>query len=155
MKRLVPLMICLALLCGCMVDDSSSAPNIADLELQLANAERAWLDAYDDNDRSTMSATLAAGFTITFPDGRIDTRDDVIAGLDPSDEPDDDPTHYTEERKIRIIGDTAILSGIYVDPGDAGEPDEKSRYTDTWMLIDGQWQVVASHLSDFKEEVIE
>ncbi|MEM1196795.1 MAG: nuclear transport factor 2 family protein [Pseudomonadota bacterium] len=151
MKRLVTLAIFFPPLCGCMDDNASYAPDVADLELQLANAERAWLDAYDNNDRSTMSATLATGFTITFPDGRIDTRDDVIAGLDPSDEPDEDPTHYTEERKIRIIGDTAILSGIYVDPGDAGEPEDKSRYTDTWMLIDGQWRVVASHLSDFKE----
>ena len=155
MKREIALSICLAALYGCTTQSYSLSQALADQEAQLAAAERAWLDAYDTNDQSVMSATLVDGFTITFPDGQIDTRDDVINGLDPTDEPNDDPTHYTEDRSIRIIGNTAILSGVYVNPGDPGEADDKSRYTDTWMLIEGQWKVVASHLSDYRADEID
>ncbi|MEM9937217.1 MAG: nuclear transport factor 2 family protein [Pseudomonadota bacterium] len=155
MKREIILSICLASLFRCTTQPYTSSQTLADQEAQLALAERAWLDAYDTNDRLVMSATLAEGFTITFPDGRIDTRDDVINGLDPTDDPDDDPTHYTEDRTIRVIGNTAILSGVYVNPGDPGEADDKSRYTDTWMLIEGQWKVVASHLSDYRADGID
>ena len=55
-------------------------------------------------------------------------------------------THHTEDRMIRLIGDTAILSGIYVNPANP-EPWHRLHYTDTWMWLDDHWQVVASHLS--------
>jgi ketosteroid isomerase-like protein len=126
------------------------APDTA--RVQLDRAERAWLDAYDDNDREAMARFLADGFTITYADGEVETRADVLNGLDPSEGPDEGPSHYTENRSIRVIRGTALLSGIYVSPGDDGEPDQRYRYTDTWMWIDGRWQVVASHLSTLSSE---
>jgi hypothetical protein len=118
---------------------------------QLDRAERAWLDAYVENDREAMSRILADGFTITFPGGRMQTKDEVVGNLDPSEEPDDGPVHYTEDRTIRVLGRTAILTGVYVSPGGEEEDDRRARYTDTWMWIDGRWQVVASHLSRYAE----
>lgn len=127
---------------------AAAQPGAPDAHDQLAAAERAWLDAYVHDDRAAMAAALADGFTIVFPDGTVQTRDDVVGGLDP--EPDfsepDGPVHYTEGREIRVIGDTAILTGVYVNPGE-DRPDVRMRYTDTWMWLDGRWQVVASHLS--------
>lgn len=114
---------------------------------QLDRAERAWLDAYVDNDRDAMARIVADGFTITFPSGSVQTKEDVIAQLDPDSEPDDSPVHYTEGRTIRLLGRTAILTGIYVNPNPDDAPDWRARYTDTWMWMDGRWQVVASHLS--------
>ena len=137
---------------GCTSISSSTAPSPDRAPDQLARAERAWLDAYDNDDRDMMSRLLADGFTITFADGTVRTRQDVISGLDPNEDSDaeeaeDDSSHYTEGRMIRVIGRAAILSGIYVNPGDEGEPDVRMRYTDTWMWLDDRWQVVASHLS--------
>jgi hypothetical protein len=118
---------------------------------QLDRAERAWLDAYVENDREAMARFLADGFTITYPGGRVLTRDSVIATLTPEEGTDDAPVHYTENRTIRLYGRTAILRGIYVSPGGEEEPDRRARYTDTWMWIDGRWQVVASHLSAIRQ----
>lgn len=137
---------------GCVSVATSRAPSPEHAHDQLALAERAWLDAYDNDDRDSMSQMLADGFTITFPDGTVETRQEVIDGLDPDEapgpsEPENDTSHYTEDRTIRVIGKTAILTGVYVNPGDAGEPDERMRYTDTWMWLGGRWQVIASHLS--------
>lgn len=116
---------------------------------ELENAERDWLAAYTNNDKQAMDLFLANGFRITFPDGRINQKGDVISGLDPSDGVDSTP-HFTRDRTIRLLGDTAILSGVYVSPSDDPdntEPELEWRYTDTWMKLDGRWQVVASHLS--------
>ena len=141
----------LLLIAGCASMAPSGVPTPDEARDQLAQAERAWLDAYDDDDRAFMRRVLADGFTITFPDGTVQTKRDVVDGLSPDDDPDtddpDDATHYTEDRTIRVIGATAILTGVYVNPGDEGRPDTRMRYTDTWMWLDGRWQVVASHLS--------
>lgn len=143
MRRSSFLLLALLVLAGC-VSTSPLNPNRA-LD-DLDRIERAWLDAYDTGDREAMAQILAPGFTITFPNGRVDTRDDVLDGLTPNDAPTG-PSHYTEDRTIRILGNTAILTGIYVNPGGDGAPDARMRYTDTWMFLDERWQVVASHLS--------
>ena len=136
---------------GCASTSPPVLPSPEQAREQLARAERAWLDAYDDDDHAAMGRFLAEGFTITFPDGTVETRQDVIDGLDPAEDDDerdeDETSHYTEDRTIRVIGSTAILAGVYVNPGGSGGPDVRMRYTDTWMWLDGRWQVVASHLS--------
>ena len=128
------------------------APARADAEAELARAETEWLAAYTLNDRDAMSEFLANGFTITFPDGRVDTRQNIIDSMDPerAGVPPEEgrETHYTRDREIRLLGDTAILTGVYVAPSnDSDRPDLEWRYTDTWMRIDGRWRVVASGLA--------
>ena len=128
---------------GCTSISSSTAPSPDRAPDQLARAERAWLDAYDNDDRDMMSRLLADGFTITFPDGTVRTRQDVISGLDPNEDSDaeeaeDDSSHYTEGRMIRVIGRTAILSGIYVNPGDEGEPECKVASHQTSLVVDNE-----------------
>jgi hypothetical protein len=66
--------------------------------------------------------------------------------------PSPDPVHYTVDRSIRLIGRTAILTGVYVNPADGERAEQRARYTDTWMWIDGHWQVVASHLSSIRRQ---
>lgn len=56
------------LLTGCAAPGGPAAP--AEAREQLALAERAWLDAYDANDREATAEALAEGFTIVSPDGR-------------------------------------------------------------------------------------
>ena len=123
----------------------------------LTRLEREWLDAYDNDDVEAMDRILAEDFTITYEDGEVVTKAQTIAGLtddDEDDDPeepdeaeDDDRSHYTEDTTIRVYGNTAILSGVYVNPNDEGEPDDRARYTDTYVKIDGRWQVVASQLT--------
>jgi hypothetical protein len=127
-------------------------PSADSARAQLDRAERAWLDAYVENDRAAMRRLLADGFTITYPNGAVMTRDQVIGSVHPEEPTDDGPVHHTEDRSIRLIGRTAILTGVYVNPADDERPEQRARYTDTWMWIDGRWQVVASHLSNTRRQ---
>jgi hypothetical protein len=140
----------LAIATACLAAPAHAQTPPDSARTQLDRAERNWLAAYHHNDPDAMRQFLADGFTITFPDGSVESKDDVVAGLDPSEGFEDGPMHYTEDRTIRVMGRTAILTGVYVSPGDEGEPDDRYRYTDTWMWMDGRWQVVASHLSNAK-----
>jgi ketosteroid isomerase-like protein len=49
--------------------------------------------------------------------------------------------------KVRTHGNTAIVTGAYREKGTSrGKPYEyHDRLTDVWMLIEGRWQVIASH----------
>lgn len=147
-KFLFSLLLLGSILAGCT--STRQAPQGEKAEMQLARAEREWLDAYDTGDRKFMTEILADGFSITFPNGEIDSRQEVIDGLNPSSGPQDRQSHFTEGRQIRLIGNTAILTGVYVNPGNGTRPDRRSRYTDTWMWLDGRWKVVASHLSEYR-----
>ena len=114
--------------------------------------ERAWLDAYEQHDEKAMTAIVADDFIITFPDGSMQTKSQIITSLKsagggqrPS------MKFHTEEVRARVYGDTVILTGLvvteYQRDGQTMSK-EQQRYTDTYVKRNGRWQVVASHLSN-------
>ncbi|MEK6335934.1 MAG: nuclear transport factor 2 family protein [Acidobacteriota bacterium] len=114
--------------------------------------ERAWLDAYEQHDEKAMNTIVADDFTITFPNGSIQTKAQIMSSLKRPRSPGG-PTmkFHTEEVQGRAYGDTVILSGRvvteYQRDGQTTSK-EQQRYTDTYVRRDGRWQVVASHLSN-------
>jgi hypothetical protein len=131
---------------GCQF--SNNPPSEKESRNQLAKLERKWLDAYVEHNKAFMDSVVADGFVITFPGGRQQTKDDILGSLKPGTEPASGPRHHTEDRVITLRGNTAILRGIYVYPvADTTREDIRRHYTDTWMYLDGRWQVVASQLS--------
>lgn len=114
--------------------------------------ERAWLDAYEQHDEKAMAAIVADDFTITFPDGSMQTKPQIIASLKTapgSTRPT--PKFHTEDVQARAYGDTVILIGrVITEYQRNGQTmsKEQQRYTDTYVKRNGRWQVVASHLSN-------
>ncbi len=120
-------------------------------EQEVRKLERAWLDAYEQSDAKAMDAIVADDFTITFPDGSMQTKPQIMEMIKRPRNPNSPATKfYTEEVRSRAYGDTVILLGRvvteYVRDGKAVK--EASRYTDTYVKRGGRWQVVASHLSN-------
>jgi uncharacterized protein (TIGR02246 family) len=116
-------------------------------EREVRQLERAWLDAYEQHDSKAMEAIVADDFTITFPDGSIQTKPSILASLKQSGPP---LKFYTEEVQARVYGDTVILIGRVVTEWQQNGKTmkEENRYTDTYVKRNGRWQVVASHLSN-------
>ena len=128
----------------------AAKPAATKAEEEVKKVERAWLDAYEKNDAEAMDRIVADDFTITFPNGSIQTKADVVAGVKrPRKEGQPAPKFRTEDVKSRAYGDTVVLIGKVVSEftRDGKEVKEESRYTDTYVKRDGKWQVVASHLS--------
>ena len=53
-----------------------------------------------------------------------------------------------DEVHIRVLGDTAIIHAtLRLVPRDGSSQQSGGRYTDIWIRINGNWKVVAAHVS--------
>ncbi|HWS90667.1 MAG TPA: nuclear transport factor 2 family protein [Pyrinomonadaceae bacterium] len=123
-------------------------------EEEVRRLERQWLDAYEQNDAAAMERIVADGFTITFPNGGMQTKPQLMSMIKAPRRPGQPRMKFrTEGVESRAYGDTVILTGRVVTEyeRDGKTVREQSRYTDTYVRSGGRWQVVASHLSNVEE----
>jgi uncharacterized protein (TIGR02246 family) len=131
--------------CGYVAAQDNAAQTVQKLE-------RSWLDAYEQHDKKAMAAILADDFAITFPDGSVQTKSQIITSLKSaggSGRPS--MKFHTEDVQARVYSDTVILTGrVVTEYQRDGQTmsKEQQRYTDTYVKRNGRWQVVASHLSN-------
>jgi uncharacterized protein (TIGR02246 family) len=123
-----------------------------DAAAQVRRLEREWLDAYEQRDSAAMQRIVAGDFTIVYPDGTRQTRAEILAALERGRASGRPASRFhTEDVQARAYGDTVVLTGRVItrktNP-DGTERRQESRYTDTYVRLDGRWQVVASHLSN-------
>ena len=120
---------------------------------EVRKLERAWLDAYEQHDTKAMSQIVADDFVITFPDGTKQTKSQILDSIKRPRNPANPLKFYTEDVQSRLYGDTVILTGrVVTEYQRGGKPvKEQSLYTDTYVRLDGRWQVVASHLSNIAQ----
>lgn len=127
---------------------------ISKAEQEVRKLEREWLDAYEQFDSTAMDRIVADDFTITFPNGEMQTKPQLMASIKaPRKESQPSNKFSTEEVQSRAYGDTVILIGRVITQyqREGKTIREQSRYTDTYVKRNGRWQVVASHLSNISE----
>ncbi|MDT7603655.1 MAG: hypothetical protein QOF61_1652 [Acidobacteriota bacterium] len=151
--RYILLLALLAALTLCSFAQATTTPagGISRSELEVRQLERAWLDAYEQFNAKTMDAIVADDFAITFPNGAIQTKPQLMESLKkPRDTAAPAMKFYTEDVQSRAYGNTVILRGRVVTQyqREGKLVKEQSRYTDTYVRRGGRWQVVASHLSN-------
>jgi ketosteroid isomerase-like protein len=118
--------------------ESSSAAEIRSLELKM-------LECYKHRDVEVFAAVLDDDFVITFEDGSTYSKTGYLSYSASS------STHVvlaeTPEMKIRIHGDTAIVTGVYHEKGVDNQRayDYHDRFTDIWMKKAGKWRLIAAH----------
>jgi ketosteroid isomerase-like protein len=107
--------------------------------------ENKWNEAYKQGDVATMNSLLADDFIITVEDGTTFSKPGYIAHS--ADSENRVLISDMSDLKVRMHGNTAVVTGAYHEKGTSkGKPYEyRDRLTDVWMMIDGRWQVVASH----------
>ena len=126
-------------------------PQASQSEQEVRKLERAWLDAYEQHDGKAMNEIVADDFAITFPDGSMQTKPQILDSIKaPRSSASPSLKFYTEDVQARVYGDTVILMGRVITEyqRDGKAMKEQSRYTDTYVKRQGRWQVVASHLSN-------
>ncbi len=107
--------------------------------------ENKWSEAYKQGNVTAMNSLLADDFIIAVEDGTTFSKAGYVAHCADS----DNRVLISEmsDLKVRVHGNTAVVTGAYHEKGTAkGKPYEyHDRLTDVWMMIDGRWQVIASH----------
>jgi len=125
----------------------SVAQQKTDTVAKITALENKWCDAYKQRDVAAMSSVLADDFIITVEDGNTYGKAGYIAHSGDS----STQVEIAEmlELRVRVRGNVAIVTGAYHEKGKTkGKPYEyHDRLTDTWVNIDGRWQVLASHYS--------
>jgi len=120
--------------------EKSEAATIRALEMK-------WTESYKERSIDILSSLLADDFVITIEDGSVYSKAGYIShSADSSVQ-----VHVAElsDLKVRMHGDTAIVTGAYHERGESNGKryEYHDRLTDVWMKVGGKWQVVASHYS--------
>lgn len=137
------LLLCLVLGSGTQL----MAQEKGDAGSTIKSLELKWTDAYKQRRIEILSSLLAEDFIITVEDGNTYGKAGYISHSA------DSSVHVLiaemSDLRVRVHGDTAIVTGAYHEKGDSnGKPYEyHDRLTDVWMKIGGKWQVIASHYS--------
>ena len=109
--------------------------------------ENSWNQAELHNDAHAVDMLLADDFIMTVADGYTMNKKQMLDSVrDTSYRPD---VLQSQDMNVRMYGNTAIVTGAYLEKGrDKGKPFERrGRFTDTWIQLAGEWRCVASHFS--------
>ena len=109
--------------------------------------ENLWNRAELNNDAPAVRLLLADYFVMTVAEGTLYNKSQIVASVaDKSYRPE---ALQSSNMVVHSYGTTAVVTGAYYEKGvDKGKPwERRGRFTDTWMILDGRWQCIASHFS--------
>jgi ketosteroid isomerase-like protein len=152
--RVIVLVMLIVTSCAVSPARQAQQPKLSKAEEEVRRLEREWLDAYEQHDGGAMERIVADDFTITFPNGAVQTKPQLMAMVRAPRRAGQPRMRFrTEDVRSRAYGGTVILIGRVVTEyeRDGQAVREQSRYTDTYVLRGGRWQVAASHLSNVEE----
>lgn len=114
---------------------------------KLIALERMWDQAQLTRDSSALERLVGPDFINTEWDGTVSDRVKFLSDIrDPLYKP---ASMSLRDISIKLYGSTAIVVGVYHTEGRYRDKpyDHVGRFTDTWILVGGRWQCVASHAS--------
>jgi ketosteroid isomerase-like protein len=113
-------------------------------ERTLLALEDSWTVALVKRDVATFRRLLADGFVYS-EDDRTMSRDDVLK--DVASGSDTVEASHNEDMRVHRFGNTALVTGWLITKGRGGKGrfDRRYRFTDTWMLVNGRWQIIGAH----------
>jgi ketosteroid isomerase-like protein len=128
---------------------TAGATTSAAIEQELLKLDRQWLDAYEKADVAAIARIEADDFTVTYADGKLLTKAQDIEVVKKSDPSGAALKLSTEETKVRVYENTAVITGIVIQKmnQDGKEVIVRERYTDVWAKRNGRWQAVATALT--------
>ena len=118
--------------------ETPDAAEIRSLELKIA-------DWYKSRQIQTFANLLDEDFVITFEDGSTYGKTGYLSYSASSST--SVQSVEISEMKVRMHGDTAVVTGIYHEKGIDNRQayDYHDRFTDVWMKKAGKWRLIAAH----------
>ena len=123
-------------LCDCSVEKDHK-----EAERYILDSERQWAESVATGDTSVIERILADDFIGVDPKGQLYNKQQMIA------ETRDAPKYFVSNRlndvKLRFYSSTAVAQGSETWERRSGE---RGRFvwTDTWLRLNGRWQIVAA-----------
>jgi ketosteroid isomerase-like protein len=116
-------------------------------EQELRKVEREWDAAIVSRDVAALDRILSEDFRYIDSAGDVHSKNDIVQGVKSSEaviEP-----FETEDVQVRIYGDTAVLTGRFMQKASyQGKTySGQFRYTDIYVRQGGLWRAVSAHAS--------
>jgi ketosteroid isomerase-like protein len=156
MKRLILLlpMIIAALSLPAMAQNKagSAKPKTSKAEEELMKLERDGVEASKRGDVAFFEKLEAPDYLFTDPSGMVHTRDEDLAIAKSGDLKFE--SMDIDEMKVRLYGDTAVITGVTTVKGTFKNQDisGKYRWTDVYVKRGGQWQIVNAQLTPIQSQ---
>ena len=116
------------------------------VEKYIADRSREWTEAFVSGNTRVMEEIIAPDFRGTSTTGERYTKQGAIR--DAKDGPNNFIYNRLSRVEVKVYGNTAVAFGADVMKLKSNPTvEETAVWTDTWLLRDGKWQVVASHES--------
>ncbi|HEX7768891.1 MAG TPA: nuclear transport factor 2 family protein [Dokdonella sp.] len=124
---------------------AAQARDTAQDEREILRVEAALCRAFETGDVATLRNGLDARFTLVDSSGKVTDLAQNLAEVESGDPAYD--RFHNHGQSIRLYGDAAIVTGITSIEGRSGGQAFAAdfRFTDTWVRVDGQWKMAASH----------
>lgn len=132
---------------GCASPRGSAGSSSAAMESAVLEAEQDWYTAMVQKDAARIDALLTEDFVMSGLNPSLETRAQYLQTIQT---PDSTLKPFAlEDRRVRIYGDSAVSTGRAQLEGIWNERPLALtfRYTNIFILRDGHWRVVASHVS--------
>lgn len=123
-----------------------------ELKPSLEKASAKYDEAIKKRDKEAFKKLLAEDYQSTNTEGRVNSREEDIEMMFHPDLKLESVS--VQDKKFKIYRNFAVETGQYNVSGTyKGEKfTESGRYTTTWKMNDGNWQIVADHTSTIKPE---
>jgi len=122
------------------------------VEAALKDNENRWEASYPAHDVSVAQSLVANDFAGVYWDGKVMSKSGVISEI--KKDKDTYKSATNEKLAVHTYGpNVAVVVGTAREKGTGKEGkafDRTFRFTDTWMLRNGQWQCVASQVMKVK-----
>ena len=160
MKLLLISVLAVGVLCACgrgaQSTISPSSPAAApsgeaseDVEKKIVQLERDWGDALAKRDLAALDRILGDDHSVITKDGSVLTKAQELAKHSES----ADELFDFEPMKVRVFGDTAVVTGGHREKSQYQGKDTSGHYRwmDVFVKRNGRWQAVASELTRVEE----
>lgn len=136
----IALIVCTSALSASAQEVSSSGA----AESKVRALEISWAAAERRNNNNTLDALFADSLLFVDYDGELLTKAEYLARIGSA-----GPKvleAVTENMSVRVLGNTAIVIGVYREKGlRNGKPyQQRRRFIDTWVRENGNWVCVAA-----------
>jgi ketosteroid isomerase-like protein len=127
---------------------SEKPSSVAQILIQM---EHDWSEADVKKDAVALNRILADDWVGIDFEGTVLTKAQVLQQVDLHSDATATETTEIEDMKIRIFGNTALVSGTEIEMSQYKGKDSSGRYiwTDVFVLRKGRWQAVSSQSTKF------
>jgi ketosteroid isomerase-like protein len=130
---------------GALTSPTAAQDQTETVKSKIIALEKAWNQAYRYRDKSALADILDDSIILVEEDGSIQSRSVFLASIDAA-RSTDEQISEPESISVRIFGETAIATGVFLRRGFAnGKPHlKRNRFVDTWLKRGASWVCIAA-----------